>query len=75
MAWRRHYCVVMGAHERVPSCSLALLMTKGVKCIFTSGGPFGRFPRPPVAAKSQDAKNKDVVEKYAPGSYFRSLVT
>lgn len=42
----RHYCVVMGAHERVPSCSLVLLMTKGVKCIFTSGGPFGRFPRP-----------------------------
>lgn len=49
-------------------------MTKGVKCIFTSGGPFGRFPPAPVAAKSQDAKNKDVVKKYVPGSYFQSHV-
>lgn len=73
MAWCRHYCVVMGAHERVPSCSLVLLMTKGVKCIFTSGRPFGRFPPPPVAAKSQDAKNKDMVKKYALGSYSRAM--
>lgn len=31
-------------------------------------------PPAPVAAKSQDAKNKDVVKKYAPGSYFQSHV-
>lgn len=31
-------------------------------------------PPPPAAAKSQDAKNKDVVKKYVPGSYFQSHV-
>lgn len=30
-------------------------------------------PLPPVGAKSQDAKNKDVVKKYALGSYPRAI--
>lgn len=56
VAWCRHASVIMGAHERLPHCSLFLLMNKSVKCILTLG-PFGRDTQ-----KSHDAKNKNSVE-------------
>lgn len=59
-AWCRHACVIMGAHERLPLCSLFLLMNKSVKCIFTFG-PFGRVS---TAAKSHNAKNKNIYRNY-----------
>lgn len=70
MAWCRHSYVVMGAHERLPSCSLFLLMNKGVKCILTFK-PFGRFP---IAAKSQDTKNKSAAESMQGSLYFQTDV-
>lgn len=63
-SWARlppHGLVIMGANERLPFCSWFLLMNKSVKCILTLG-PFGRVS---MAAKSHDAKNKNICRNYA----------
>lgn len=67
-SWRP--CVIMGAHERLPFCSLFLLMNKGVECILTFR-PFGRFP---TAVKSQDTKNKSAAQSVQGSSYFQTDV-